>query len=106
MKIYNKLKKIAVHDDVTPERLLCKSTEELGELAEAINWFNNYKKTDKSHDEIIKACLEEGVDVMICVMTIFEKLGIDDNDINKMFDKKLLKYQNKLKKNNKIKIII
>lgn len=99
--IYNKIKKVAKNDGATPERLLVKSMEELGELAEAVNWLNQYKHTNKTREEIIDACAEEGVDVMICIMAIFDKLNIDDAIIDNFFDEKLKKYKKKLKHRNR-----
>ena len=97
-KINKRLREISVHDDATSERLLVKTTEELGELAEAINWSTGYKNTIKTKDEIKDAICEEGVDAIICILAIFEKENIDDENISNEFKKKLKKYKSKVVK--------
>lgn len=98
---YNKLKLVSVLDKASSERLLVKATEEIGELAEAINWSTGYKHTEKTKKEIKDAICEEGIDNIICVLAIFEKEGLTDGEIHQMFKKKLEKYRSKVDKNKK-----
>lgn len=83
-------------DEASFERLLVKATEELGELAEAINWKNNYKKTNKSPKEISKLVNEESIDVIVCMLAIIDKNNPNHKKINKYFKKKVKKWYNNM----------
>lgn len=86
------------HDDATIERLVLKATEELGELAEAINWKNNYKNTEKSPEDIDNSITEEAIDVIICMIAILEKNGATPEHSKEYFKKKTKKWKKNLQK--------
>jgi NTP pyrophosphatase (non-canonical NTP hydrolase) len=93
LKLITKTNKI---EQATSERLTLKAIEELGELAEAINWRNGYKKTPKTEQEITDAILEEGIDTIICVLAVMDKEGVDFKKFDKKFIKKATKWKKKL----------
>lgn len=104
-KILKRVGEINPLDDATMERLLVKAMEELGELAEAINWKNNYKRTDKSINEISDAITEESIDVLVCIFAIMEKNNTLPDDADNYLKKKLKKWERNLlqkQKNNTI----
>lgn len=76
--------------------LTLKALEELGELAEAMHWKSGYKKTNKTEEEIKAAIYEEGIDTIICVLSVLDKEGIDSKTFEKTFTKKVNKWRKKL----------
>jgi NTP pyrophosphatase (non-canonical NTP hydrolase) len=96
-KLYKRLKEGANYDPANAERLCLKTTEELGELVEAINWYVGYKNTDKSKKEIEYALAEEISDVIICATAVGHKIGLDPDFINEVFEKKIKKWIDKFK---------
>lgn len=83
-------------DAATNERLIVKALEELGELAETINWKSGYKKTDKDLFEINEASIKESIDVLVYVFAILDKLNPSNEKIVKYFNEKLKKWNKKL----------
>jgi NTP pyrophosphatase (non-canonical NTP hydrolase) len=94
-KIWKRICEVNKIDNATPERLTLKAVEELGEYAETIHWETGYKKTSKSKKEIKDDQLQEGVDVIICILASLDKQGNSYSDIKKMFDKKITKWAKK-----------
>lgn len=82
-------------DNATPEKLTLKLVEELGEFAQALHWESGYKKTDKSLEEIKENQLEEGCDVIICIMAALAQQGHDYDSIKDMLNKKITKWMKK-----------
>ncbi|MEO6303719.1 MAG: hypothetical protein ABIP51_11175 [Bacteroidia bacterium] len=99
--IFNDIGILAKQDDATNDLLpgiagnLCKATEELGELAQEINKLFG-KKTWKPGDteEIITAnILEEGSDLIQCVISILDARGITAEQLKTTLEKKNKKYK-------------
>lgn len=94
-KIWTRIGEVNKIDNATSERLVLKAVEELGEYAETLHWESGYKKTDKSKKEIKEDQLQEGVDVIICILASLDKQGNSYKDIKKMFNKKITKWAKK-----------
>lgn len=88
-------------DGASKERLTLKALEELGELAEAINWETGYKNTDKTPREINVEQTKECIDVLVCIIAILDKIGATDDTIKKYYKKKIDKWEKNLDKKKK-----
>ena len=72
-----------------------KIQEEVGELSSAIlNKLNVPNKSSSSQGNV----LEEGVDVIMCVLDVLFTFGHTESDIQKMITTKNAKWEEKLKK--------
>lgn len=96
--LFNHLKRGAKIDTRSPEKLALKTTEELGEVVEALNWYLGDKATNKSKKEIQYALAEEISDVIICQIALAHKLGLDPDYLDEVFEKKHEKWISKFKK--------
>lgn len=100
-KELEKLKYFANRDKSSIERLLVKTTEELGELAESINHFTGNKKSNKTWKKVKNDIYEESVDIVLCLLIILNKTNHEGLKFNKKyfektFNKKLKKYHKHL----------
>lgn len=94
-RIWKRIIDVRKYDKATAEQLTLKLVEELGEFAETLHWESGYKKTDLSIVEIKENQLEEGCDVIICIMAALSAKGFDYESTIKMMDKKIDKWMRK-----------
>ena len=93
--IYNEIVALAIEDGKPIELLLCKTTEELGELAQSINKVIGIKtmKITDSNQTINENILEEVSDTIQCLISIIGKMGFTADDLKKELSKKNKKYK-------------
>jgi NTP pyrophosphatase (non-canonical NTP hydrolase) len=76
----------------TIENMILKLVEEVGELSCDILKLKQYKVNDEKKEDILTNAKEEVVDCFIILINISEKLDISDEDMVKIFRKKLKKW--------------
>jgi len=96
-KQYKKVKALNKKDTVGIELALCKLFEESGELAQAVNMKIGRKVTNFSDKEIKDNIMEECADTIQNVFCIADKAGITYKQLCDAFDKKNIKWQNRIK---------
>jgi len=94
--IYKKIKSLSDRDVADAEGLTLKAMEELGELVQALLHENGYKANEKTPEAIRENQLEEGCDVIICIMGVLVKKGFTYQQILDMLNKKTDKWENVL----------
>jgi NTP pyrophosphatase (non-canonical NTP hydrolase) len=77
---------------------MVKLAEEHGELAAAVLMHLGQKGTRMSKNEVRENVLEEGCDCLLMVLSILNKAGFKENEINEMTKKKLKKWKDRLGK--------
>lgn len=95
MDVLKKILVLAKKEPKTMQERTLKLAEEVGELSEAVLSFqkapgNIYK--NKSVEDVLEEC----VDIIICSGAVIESLGQTEQDIENMFLKKILKWQDKM----------
>lgn len=89
---------LAIYDNtrnnVSAGQHLCKLTEEVGELAQEVNKTigRKTKKVDETDESIRANILEEGADVIQCVIAILASKGIEFEELKKALCNKNIKY--------------
>jgi hypothetical protein len=99
-EIYEKISEIAAKDSGSTEILALKAVEELGELVVSLFHEIGYKRTDKNEEDVRDNQLEEGVDVIVCMIAILAKKGFTYKQIKKKAIKKTDKWNNIVQKRN------
>lgn len=101
-KLIARIKEISVNDNATAEELALKGTEELGELAAALFKHSGYKGSTETKKEIEENIVEESIDLIICALGVLEKKNLLNKEfVDKMFNKKLNKWEKVLEKRKK-----
>lgn len=77
---------------------LVKLAEEHGELAAAVLMHLGQKGTRMSKAEVTENVLEEACDCMLMILSILNKAGFNEKEINEMTIKKLKKWEDRLGK--------
>jgi NTP pyrophosphatase (non-canonical NTP hydrolase) len=77
---------------------LVKLAEEHGELAAAVLMHLGQKGTRMSKAEVKENVLEEACDCLLIVLSILNKAGFNEKQINEMLIKKLKKWQDRMYK--------
>lgn len=103
-KQYKKVKALNKKDNVGIEFALCKLFEEAGELAQAVNMIIGRKATKLNLKEIKDNITEECADTIQNVFCIAEKTGITYKQLCDAFDKKNIKWQSRIKKQDISKV--
>lgn len=99
-KLFDKILEISREKEgKTLVEMTLKCTEELGELSEAVLSYTNthgcgYKNLGREH------VLEELTDVIIVIVALAAKAGISKDEIKGEMEKKLLKWVDKITKND------
>lgn len=102
--IFNEVGELAKQDCKTLAELLCKTTEELGELAQSLNKFIGIKsiKENETRELIDENILEEGADTIQCIMAILALRGFTSEDLKREISKKNKKYKDTINETRKI----
>lgn len=100
---FEKLEELSeLDDDVQLYQKVIKLQEEAGELAQAFLAYDGSKNASKSGIKIIEGMIEEACDVTNVILDIINKIESEYPDyapelIREMFDKKLRKWESKIK---------
>lgn len=90
--IYDEIAEINLLDPAPLSERLCKLTEEVGELATAINKINGRKRHSDSPEEIHKELLGEVADVIQNAMSIAVDAGFTPDEVIGMMKEKNQKW--------------
>lgn len=77
---------------------MVKLGEETGELSAAVLMHLGKKGTRMSKSEITENVLEEACDCLLMILSILNKAGFNEKEINEMINKKLKKWEDRLGK--------
>ncbi len=77
-------------DEKSVSKRMCKITEEIGELAQAVNKTTGIKRLKKedTKENMLDNILEEGADSIQCVISLLGKFGFTAEDILRKMDEK------------------
>lgn len=98
-KQFKKIKSLNKKDTVSIELALCKLFEEAGEFAQAVNTMTGRKATKFTEKEIKANITEEAADTIQNVFCVCDKAGITLRQICDAMDKKNLKWESRITKN-------
>lgn len=87
-EVWKEVSEIDKEDDCLLSEAVCKFVEEFGELSTEINKIIGRKSTNDSIETIKENILEESADTLQNLLLIFNRLGLDPDDLlNKVREK-------------------
>jgi NTP pyrophosphatase (non-canonical NTP hydrolase) len=87
-EVWKEVSEIDKEDDCLLSESVCKFVEEFGELSTEINKIIGRKSTNDSIETIKENILEESADTLQNLLLIFNRLGLDPDDLlNKVREK-------------------
>lgn len=97
-EIFEEIKRLNQSDPASHSDRLCKLTEEVGELAQAINKVNGRKVWGQEDDckRIIEEIKEEAADCIQNVLSIVEGFEISLDEVLKAIEEKNKKWESKI----------
>jgi NTP pyrophosphatase (non-canonical NTP hydrolase) len=80
-EVWKEVSEIDKEDDCLLSEAVCKFVEEFGELSTEINKVIGRKSTNESKEDIRENILEESADVIQNLLLIFNRLGLDPDEL-------------------------